>query len=176
LIYRPQFAYPTPPGFRDQEFQFFYDSSILPQLDPQIGDPNPILSLPLTVDPDAPFYWRGVKINNPLLGNYGLRFRDPFGNYLACSALNGNNSPTPTSDDFVPAWLAYVIPSPSSLAGGMPCIHEPEICCPAKSVVFVDLFSFDSVPWTTGGPKGIFLCGVKRYDERACGCNEECAA
>jgi len=131
--------------------------------------------LPLTLDPDAPFEWRGVKINNPTIGNYGLRFKDPYGNYLAASALNGNNSPVPTANDFVPAWLAFVIPAPSALAGGPACIFEPQVICPKKGVIFLDIMSFDATPWTTGGPLGIFLCGIKRYDERGCDCNEECA-
>ncbi len=153
MIYRPQFAYPTPDGFRDQDSDQFFDSVAVPQL--AAGGANPIYSIPLTLDPDAEFRWRGVKFDHVDAANIGVRFRDPWNNYL--------------SDDFIPIWLAFISPSSDELTGGQCCVFEPEIICPAKSVVFVDFISYDTVPWLSGGPSPIVLCGVKRFPISGCG-------
>ena len=161
MIYRPQFAYRTPKGFRDVEFEHFYDSTTLAALAPVSGSVSPVYSIPLNIDPDAEFRWRGVKIDHLFSLNVGLRFRDPYGNYL--------------SDDFVPVWLAFIPPSLTIYTGGQSCIHEPEIVCPASSVVLLDVCSYDTVPWSSRGLLSILLTGVKRYVDTCCECGEICA-
>ena len=157
MIYRPQFAYPTPDGFRDQETEQFFDSQAFGLLNPQVGDPPIIYDIPLTLDPDADFRWRGEKFDHATLSNFGVRFRDCHLNYL--------------SDDFIPVWLVFIGPSLSARGGGQGITHEPEILCPATGVVMMDIKSFDTVPWTTGGPGNVTLCGVKRYNLQNCGCD-----
>jgi hypothetical protein len=157
MIYRPQFAYPTPEGFRDQEFEHYYDSTVLPALNPTTAFPATLFDIPLTIDPDAKFMWRGVKFDHATISNFGVRFRDTRLNYL--------------SDDFVPVWLAFIPPSLTALSGGQGVTHEPEVICPKAGVVMIDIKSYDTVPWTTGGPQNVTLCGVKRYSLADCGCD-----
>jgi hypothetical protein len=157
VIYRPQFAFPTPDGCRDQEAELFYDTQSNPGLAVAPGDPAKIYNIPLTIDPDAEFLWRGVKFDHVKNANIGVRFRDPYGRYM--------------SDDFVPIWLCHISPSNTLTMGGQACIHEPEIVCPAASVVMVDFCSYDTTPWTSGGPSPVMLCGVKRYKlDAGCDC------
>jgi len=160
MIYHPQFVYRTPKGFRDVEFEVFYDLTTLAALAPAPGSKSPVYDLPLNMDPDAEFRWRGVKTDHLLSLNVGLRFRDPYGNYL--------------SDDFVPVWLAFIPPSLTAFTGGQSCIHEPEIVCPASSVVLLDVCSYDTVTWSSGGLGSILLTGVKRYADTCCECGEIC--
>jgi hypothetical protein len=155
MIYRPQFAFPTPEGFRDQEFEHYYDYTTLPAL-AGVG-PAKLYDIPLTIDPDAEFRWRGVKFDHTTLANYGVRFRDTHLNYL--------------SDDFVPSYLAFIGPSTDARSGGQGVDAEPELICPASGEVTLDICSYDTTPWQSGGPGNVTLCGVKRYDLLTCGCD-----
>ena len=60
--YRPQFAYATPPGCRDEDFVYYFDGSNVPLLAQNIGPGMEIDYIPLPLDQDAPFYWRGWKV------------------------------------------------------------------------------------------------------------------
>lgn len=179
MIYVPQYSFPTPEGFRDLDFDHYYDSDpasgplYLPQLSPGPGDPNPILNIPLRIDADAPFLWRGIKFEGtPGLGpdassptsfaNFGVRLRDPWGNYFC------------PDNDFVPVWLFGYQPQESSLGLGLAPGNtmEPETECPPQSVVYLDIFSYDTIPWHTGGPGKVWLTGVKRYSDVAQSCGE----
>jgi hypothetical protein len=144
------------------EFEHFFDFTTLAALAPASGSASPVYSLPLNIDPDAEFHWRGVKVDHLLSLNVGIRFRDTLGNYL--------------SDDFVPVWLAFISPSLTAYTGAQSCIHEPEIVCPASSVILLDVCSYDTVPWSSGGLDSILLTGVKRYSNTSCECGEVCQA
>lgn len=155
MIYVPQYTAPTPEGFRDVDFDHFYDALpssgpyYLPQLALTVGDPNPVLNIPLRIDPDAPFIWRGIKIG---IHNIGIRLRDPWGNFLC------------PDNQFVPMFLfSAAAVRQGTGESGPGCVIEPETECPPQSVIYVDLFSFEAVPWTLGGPNQILLTGVKRY-------------
>lgn len=153
MIYRAQFAFPTPPGFQDVESEQFFDFQSNPGLSQSPPNPSPIYNIPLTLDPDAEFRWRGVKFDHTNNANIGFRFRDPYGNYMA--------------SDFVPVWLLFISPSNTLTTGG-PCnILEPEVICPKNSVIMLDVISYDATPWTSGGPSPICLYGVKRYPSGA---------
>jgi hypothetical protein len=173
LIYRPEFAYSTPPGFRDQEFEHFYDTTSTPGFNPATGTQS-VLNIPLNIDTDAEFRWRGIRLkftdsDEDLSGiaNIGLRWRTPEGAYLSPSS---DTSPF----GFVPVYLAYITPkNDNNVNGGMSCIIEPEIICPAASVVWLDMFSFDL--GVSGYLQFLWLTGVKRFsDEKSCGCAEVC--
>ncbi len=91
--------------------------------------------------------------------NFGIRLRDPFGNFFC------------PDDAFVPVWLrAYQPQDAAELGGGPGCLFEPETECPPQSIVYLDIYSFDTVPWSSGGPGRVWLTGVKRWKEGgACG-------
>jgi hypothetical protein len=50
--------------------------------------------------------------------------------------------------------------------------YEPEVFCPANSVVYMDLFSWAATPWSDGGPDRVWLTGVKRFGQQS-PCGEE---
>lgn len=124
MPYRPQFAYPVLPG--DQDFDHYFDPTIVAALNVIVNGPA-VFQVSLSLDPDAPFYWRGIKI--PMadgLFPLEVRFRDP-------------NTGRLLSDDFIPAWNFAVPPSSGPLNGGQSVALESEIKCPAAGVVQVDL-------------------------------------
>jgi hypothetical protein len=174
-MYRPQFAYPTPDGYTDIDFEHYYDATTNPLLAPGAGYPDQIDNIPLLIDPDAPFHWRGIKIPN-LDGangprNVGLRFRGPDGRHLSGPELSPGGG---TLLSFVPIWLWGSTPNNGdALTGGQCCILESEIICVPSSVIMVDQLSL-----TTGAGYqvgAIILCGVKRYKNDVC-CGEVCRA
>lgn len=175
-MYRAQFAYPTPDGFTDTDFEHYFDQTTVPALAPGVGAPDQIYNIPLPLDPDAPFYWRGLKIPNlngvagPL--NIGLRFRSsPGGRQLSGAADAGN---TTAANDFVPIWLLGLTPcNDDALTGGQCCVLESEIPCPAAGTVIVEQSSL--TPGAGYQVGTVILAGVKRYANDAC-CGETCRA
>lgn len=164
-IYRPQFAYASPEGCRDEDYVYFFDASNTPLLNQNVSGLN-IPFIPLVLDQDTAFYWRGFKVGairelsggEPVLydfPNFSLKLRDCYQNDL--------------SDDLVPACL-YGFPSNplsfnSALLTGAPVPLDPEIYCPPGGVITL----FLSVPTLAAGTwlPSISLYGVKRYKECA---------
>lgn len=123
-MYRPEFAYETPAGFEDEPFEHFFDKNNAPALAGPFTSGQQVLDIPLRLDTDADFFWRAIKIT-AASQKFFIRFRDPFGNLLS---------------DYIPA--ANYIPSPTRFEaplGSAPVPLEPEIPCPAGSIVFVDI-------------------------------------
>lgn len=123
-MYRPQFPFATPPRFQDKDFVHYFDQTNTPQLNNalSLAAGQSILAIPLQLQGDAPFTLRGIKINGP--ANYAVKLRDPYGNYL--------------SDDWVPLALDYAPNEPASYGSNV-VEFEPEIRCPAGSIVLVDV-------------------------------------
>jgi hypothetical protein len=127
MIYRPQYAYGTPPGYRDEQFHYAFDQSNVPALSKgNLAAAALSQNIPLPLQQDAAFIWRALEcegINNadPVVA---VRFRDPYGNYL--------------SDDFVPLDL-YVRSPGLVVAGDLPVIWEPAIECPAGGIIWLDI-------------------------------------
>jgi len=70
----------SPEGWEDVEFEYFFDVSI--QVLQIVLVPNHgVTSIPLQLDRDAEFRWRGIQVSNPN-SSFGLRFRTPDGTYL----------------------------------------------------------------------------------------------
>jgi hypothetical protein len=162
MIYRPQFAYPTPPGCRDIDYVYSFDGSNVQLLNQNISGLT-IPYIPLTTEQDAPFYWRAIKVNalrktsagvpdGYEIPNYKARFEDWAFNKL--------------SDDFVPA-VQYAFPSnpmainTSQLTG--PPTPIAEIYCPPGAV----LWMFIQAPTFAGDARfaGVEFHGVKRFKE-----------
>jgi hypothetical protein len=125
MSYRPQFLYPTPDEYRDEDFTHYYDTVTnlaLSNALSHLSAGQMILGVPLQLDTDAAFFWRGLKVIGP--ASYAVRFRDPYGNYL--------------SDDFVPLPL-NAAPNLPAVFGTPPVILDPEIACVAGGVILVDI-------------------------------------
>lgn len=123
-MYRPQFPCPTPKGFDDKDAVQYFDQTNTPQLNNalSLAAGGFLLSIPLQLQSDAPFTWRGTKINGP--SNFAVRFRDPYGNYL--------------NSDWVPLPLDYA-PDEPAVFGSLPIVLDPEVHCPLGSVILVDI-------------------------------------
>ena len=123
-MYRPQFPNSVPPGYQDKEFVHYFDQTNTPQLNNalSLAAGATLLQIPLQLQGDAPFTLRGIVVNGP--GNFALRFKDPYGNYL--------------SDDFIPIPLRDGLEE-TSVFGQNVVEFEPEIPCPLGSIVFVDV-------------------------------------
>ena len=153
MMYRPQFAYSTLPGCKDEDFVYFFDGSNTPFLNQSVSALS-IPYIPLILDQDAPFYWRGIKLDMRTTGavppNVNVKLRDCYQNDL--------------SDGLVPATQYGFPQNPVTFNGqnytGAPVPLEPEIYCPRGGVI---LF-FLEVP-TLANPSylSVTLFGVKRF-------------
>lgn len=124
MSYRPQFPFKTPPEYQDKDFVHYFDQTNTPQLNNalSLAVGATVLGIPLVFEADAPFTWRGIKINGP--SNFAVRFRDPYNNYL--------------SDDFVQIPLQDG-PQETSIWGSLVVDLEPQIRCPLGTQILVDI-------------------------------------
>jgi hypothetical protein len=151
MIYRPQYAYPPAPhGFRDEDFVFWFDSRSTPALAQAIPVAGRIPDIPLPLDRDAPFIWRGTKVfaGPPRLG---ARFQGPDGSLL--------------SDDYQPVYQSF-FPSGFLIAGFPPVPHESEMACPLGAVILFGLANLGATP-VIDPQIYVLLYGVKRWRERS---------
>jgi hypothetical protein len=118
LAYRPQFAFPpAPPGFVDEEFEYYFDSVNTPAL-AQV--PSNQVVLPL--QSDAEYRIRAFQMSGNT-GELAVRFWTPRGAEL---------SQVPIEND-----LAYA--GTINGAGKLPVPLSDEIVCPPGSSLLVDL-------------------------------------
>lgn len=153
MMYRPQFAYSTLPGCKDEDFVYFFDGSNTPFLNQSVSALS-IPYIPLILDQDAPFYWRGIKIDMRTTGavhpNVNVKLRDCYQNDL--------------SDGLVPATQYGFPQNPVTFNGqnytGAPVPLEPEIYCPRGGVI---LFFFEAPTLANSSYLSVTLFGVKRF-------------
>lgn len=167
MIYRPQFAYSTPEGFEDYDFDHFFSSATIPALNPGVGNPREITNIPLPLDPDADFCWRGLKIPNLAIingasnvpFNVALRFREPNnGRYLQSA--------------YLPIWMYGLVGfDGTDLTGGIVVAFESEIVCPAAANVMVDQLASVLADGSFVYLGQISLVGAKRYKKGGGSCN-----
>ena len=164
-MYRPQFAYATPEGCRDDEFTYSFDGSNTPLLNQDISGLT-LRNIPLVLEQDAPFFWRGIKVG--LMGqrvggepgtpaayqfpDLAMKFQDCYQNDL--------------SDGFIPA-TQYGFPSnPVSFLGslltGAPTPLDPEIYCPPGGYI---LLGIQAPTLNIPSFLVVTLYGVKRFKE-----------
>lgn len=149
-MFRPQFAYATPPGYKDQDFQYSFDGNTnTPLLSGNINSGVLIQNIILPLQPDEVFLWRGWKVQSYSISFMPLyiQWRDPMGNYLS----------------LCPVPVAHIA-LPGGIAGyGFETVPiEPEIPCPAGSNVLCSLYNASPAP--TQLPR-VVLYGVKRGPE-----------
>ena len=153
MMYRPQFAYSTLPGCKDEDFVYFFDGSNTPFLNQSVSALS-IPYIPLIMDQDAPFYWRGIKIDMRTTGavppNVNVKLRDCYQNDL--------------SDGLVPATQYGFPQNPVTFNGqnytGAPVPLEPEIYCPRGGVI---LFFLEAPTLANPSYLSVTLFGVKRF-------------
>ncbi len=82
LLFRPQWAYPTPDGYRDEPYFIPFTFNIL-------MNGSLVSDLPLQLDDDAPYLWRAIvipllnpQIASPPFSPGFVRIRDSHGNPL----------------------------------------------------------------------------------------------
>jgi hypothetical protein len=124
--YRPQYVTsPTPPGFKDEEFEYYFDSENTPGLIPlQAG--QSVNKVVLQLQQDSEFIWRAIELS----GNTGplcVKFYDPFGNELSAVTVEADTTYDATLQAENPV-------------GRLPVVFEPEIRCPAGGFLEVDVF------------------------------------
>lgn len=127
MIYRPQFVYPTPRGYRDEQFHYTFDQSNTPALNTgNLAAGLFVFNIPLNLQADAPFFLRGWSISGANVSDPQIsgRLREPGGVYL--------------SDDFIPFDL-YARPLQAAIVGNLNVVWEPGIECPAGGTFLLDL-------------------------------------
>lgn len=155
-MYRPQFPYPLKDHFEDGDFDQYFDYRNTPQLNnTSLAASTYIWNIPLTLQTDQPFMWRGVQVKgingaDPVVS---FQFQDPFRNYL--------------SDQFVPLDLV-VAPNATGLYF-LNILVEPEIRCPNGAVVWMHLYNQTTSSQDITKVR-VTLSGVKRYVKKAVRC------
>jgi hypothetical protein len=159
MIYRAQFCYATPPGCRDEDFVYYFDGSNTPMLDQNVSG-LALSHIPLPLEQDAPFYWRGIKVElravgggpSPSIPDMYVKFRDCYLNFL--------------SDGLVSAVTYGFAQNPVTFNNadytGAPVPLEPEIYCPAGGLI--EFFLQAPVSWQAIYPL-VTLFGVKRFKD-----------
>jgi hypothetical protein len=126
LPYRPQFLYPpTPPGFKDEEFEYYFDANNTPGL-AALSVGQSVNKIILQLQQDSEFIWRAIQIS----GNTGplcIKFYDPFGNELSAVTVECDTAYNATLQAQNPI-------------GRLPVTFEPAIECPGGGFLEVDIF------------------------------------
>lgn len=124
MTYRPQYAYPPPPpGWQDEEFEYYFDITNTPAL-----GVIPSYRVPLQLQQDAEYRIRAFEIS----GNTGkllLRFWTPDGLQLSQVQIENDLAYAATVNGTAPI-------------GRLPVPLADEIICPKGSAVLVDIASF----------------------------------
>lgn len=158
-MYRPQFPYPIPDGCRDEDFVYYFDGSNVPLLNQSVSGLS-VPNIPLILEQDADFYWRGFSVGMYTTGagpvevqpNVAVKFQDCYQNNL--------------SEGLIPA-TQYAFPqNPVTFYNGMyngPFVPlEPEIFCPRGGVI---LFFMQAPTLASPSYVMVSLFGVKRFQE-----------
>lgn len=123
-MYRPEFAFPTPEGYVDEVFTYYFDATNTPALNRTFASGEQSLNIPLLMQQDAPFIWLATLIDDPD-NVLGVQFQDPNRNFL--------------SDSFVPVNLSYAGCSPTPGVPGNNCVTQDPVVCPAGSVIYLNV-------------------------------------
>lgn len=153
-MYRPQFAYPVPKGCQLKNFTHNFDGNNVPLLASITLAPLAVTlgGIPLPLDDDHPFLWRatGTGIGGIVVG---IQFREPFGHLLSSAPV--------LTDDYVFVFAGAPPTAP------LPVAFEPELFCPAGSIVTVYFQNLDPNNPVTFSPS-IDLIGFKLFEPEGC--------
>jgi hypothetical protein len=127
-------------------FAFYFDSQNVPALTQDIAVGAQIANIPLQLDRDAPFIWRGASVLADESG-LGVQFQGPDGSLLS-SAFE------PVLQSFFPG---------GALGPGFGfVVHEPEIECPVSGVILLSLANLSGAAIVSPVVE-VLLLGVKRW-------------
>lgn len=119
MPYRPQYAYPPPPpGWKDEEFEYYFDSTTIPAL---ALVPNNQIVLPLQAD--AEYHIRGIQVSGNT-GNLLVRLWTARGDQLSQVPIEVDRAYSGTLN---------------APTGRLPVPFADKIVCPPGSVLRVDL-------------------------------------
>lgn len=153
MSYRPQFVFAVPAGFRDEQFHYAFSALNTPSLSGTLAAGQEVADIPLLLQSDTEFRWRGVKIaSTPAGSSLKARFRDCFGNFL--------------SDEYVPINCYAVGSGLGGYIGTVPVPLEEELVCPPGGVVWLGLQNPTAIPVSLAITVSLF--GVKRVQELEC--------
>jgi hypothetical protein len=148
MSFRPQFAFQTPAGFRDEQFHYSFDSTNVPSLGNPILAGGALRNVPLQLQNDAEFILRSWKVQlGVAVSGLFATIRDPYGNFLSATPLPFAN---------------YLTPAGAITIGQMEVPFESEIVCPVGG--FLQLFLYNV---STGSitPPQFTLYGVNRRQD-----------
>ena len=123
MSFRPQFPFPTPEGYQDEEFTQYFDATSVPGLSGALGSGEVAIGIPLQLEPNVAYLIRGIQVALNDADVFGVVFKDPYGN--------------PLSDDFVP--VGCYSGQQEAPVGGEVVVFEGEIECPPGGTFTVDL-------------------------------------
>ena len=153
MSFRPQFVFPCPSGYHDEQFHYSFSSANVAALNGSIPTLQSVNDIPLLLQPDTQFHWRGFKVSSDSGGSsLSIQFKDPYGNYL--------------SDGFVPVDAYGVGSGLGNYMGTEPPVVEGEIVCPPGGVVWAYLNN--PTTGTVTIDIVITLFGVKRVKDLRC--------
>lgn len=151
MSYRPQFAFFTPPGFRDEQFHYSFDSTNTPGLSQTIAAGATLRNIALQTQQDAEFICRALKIQSGTSPSaLNIQIKNSFDRLLSVGQ-------TPIYDLYTPSGAAIV--------GSFWVPFEDEMRCPAGA--FLELFITNLTSGTLSCPALSFY-GVKRYRAEDC--------
>ena len=171
MSYRPQFAFPTDPGCRDEDFVYYFDGSNVPLLAGGIAAGQQIDYIPLPLDQDAPFYWRGWKVGlrnihpsgcppvsivSYKLPDFRIKLRDCYDNDLMDSMVTACECGFPQNPL---AFLDQLLTGPPVALDG----PDEGIYCPRGGVIQAFIRGGAGLIFGDTNLVSISLYGVKRY-------------
>jgi hypothetical protein len=123
--YRPQYLMPpTPPGFVDEDFNYYFDQTNVPAL-AALSSGQSILNVILQLQSDAEFTLDALQLSGNT-GSLQLKFYDPFSNELGACVVECDRAYSGTVNASAPV-------------GRLPVPIEPPIRCPAGGFLKVDI-------------------------------------
>lgn len=156
-MWRPQFEYYTPPGFKD--IPYVKPVSVGQDASALIPPGQYLYNFVVQLDTDAPallrsFFWQGANQGqgaSATAGSIQLQLRDGDGVYL--------------TDGFIPIWLLGwgAGSTPPDGGSGRTKIFERELVCRAGGQLLIDFFNPDGANYQYPGYGEIR--GVKRWPE-----------
>ena len=154
-MYRPHFAYATPPGCRDVPYEYVFDGSVQPLI--PVAALSTSFGILFQLDKDAEFHWRGVKVGlQGVSVPLEVAWKDPKGRLLS-DVVSNMNGAKPTVGTVLYAQGSGFAPS----FGGMAVPWDEEIICPPGAVI-ESIWSAPSLA-AENVPTLVSLLGVKRY-------------
>lgn len=160
MAYRAQFPFSTPPGFRDEWAEYYFDETSVGALAVTLTPGQILANIPLLLSNSSTgtfltdFLLRGIGIGeNAAADNIlslGIRFRDAVGNYL--------------SNDFESLAFYESLNVDAATHGSWFELYEPELPFPKGAVFLIDLINLSTKTNATVNPFPIRIVGVHRFD------------